>query len=173
MFRESKSYGVITEKVKSSIVQNLCNDLNFYFPSKLLSCVTELPLKPRLQVSKIGKSVGTLEIPTLNSFLQVQLFTAKNICYILPRFMCFQKQLCLLTFRISCLPYFQNWKPSSSEGRGWISSSYNWIYSERTPHLHIKAIGVSTPILLKCAHTNMNLWCSDSFLVSIIFFFLR
>lgn len=173
MFRESKSYGVITEKVESSIVQNLFSDLYFYFPSKLLSCVTELPLKLRLQVSKIGKSVGTLEIPTLNSFLQVQLFTAKNICYILPRFMCFQKQLCLLTFRISCLPYFQNWKPSSSEGRGWISSSYNWIYSERTPHLHIKAIGVSTPILLKCARTNMNLWCSDSFLVSIIFFFLR
>ena len=158
------------EKVKSSTVQNLCNDLSFYFPSKLLSHVIELPLKPRLQVSKIRKSVGTLEIPTLNSFLQVQQFTAKNIYYILPVFMCFQKQLCLLTFRISCLPYFQNWKPSSSKGRGWISSSYNWIYSERTPHLHIKAIGVSEPILLNYAHTKMYLRCSDSFLISIIFF---
>ena len=142
----------------------------FLLPVKTFVLCYWTALKPRLQVSKVGKSVGTLEIPTLNSILQVQLFTAKNICYILPGFMCFQKQLCLLTFRISCLPYFQNWKPSSSEGRGWISSSYNWIYSERTPHLHIKAIGVSTPILLKCAHTNMNLWCSDSFLVSIIFF---
>ena len=35
------------EKLKNSIVPNLCRDLNFYFLPKTLSPVTELPLKTK------------------------------------------------------------------------------------------------------------------------------
>lgn len=45
--RISKSYIVIIEKLKNSILPNLCRDLNFYFLPKTLSPVTELPLKTK------------------------------------------------------------------------------------------------------------------------------